>query len=61
MFKEYDSDYVIMKDSGRTGGTLERIRACEELDIVPIIISREDENGVTSLEELEDIIRTKYQ
>lgn len=60
MFKEYNSNYVIMKDSGATGGTLERIKACEELGIVPIIINREEENGISNLEELEDIIRTKY-
>lgn len=60
MFKEYKADYVIMKDSGATGGTIERIKACEELGIIPIIINREDEKGIVTLEELENIIRTKY-
>lgn len=61
MFGEYLADYVIMKDSGTTGGTVERIRACEELGITPIIINREDEEGIDSLIELENIIRTRYK
>lgn len=60
MFREYDVDYVIMKDSGITGGTVEKIKACEELGIVPIIIDRDDERGIDSLEELEHIIRQNY-
>lgn len=60
MFKEYDADYVIMKDSGATGGTLEKIKACEALGITPIIINREDEEGIHSLEKLETIIRKNY-
>lgn len=59
MFQEYNSDYVIMKDSGEKGGTLDKLQACEELDIVPIVIGREEEEGIDSLEELEMIIRKK--
>ncbi|MBC8591398.1 precorrin-6A reductase [Wansuia hejianensis] len=60
MFQEYKSDYVIMKDSGAPGGTIDKIKACKELGIVPIIIEREEEKGIDTLEELEDIIRMKY-
>ncbi|MDR7855773.1 precorrin-6A reductase [Tissierella sp.] len=59
MFKEYGVDYVIMKDSGDKGGTIEKIRACEELDIIPIIIGREEEKGIYSLDDIEKIIREK--
>src|SRR5699024_3508389 len=38
MFKENKADFVIMKDSGNSGGTLEKVEACEELGIKPIII-----------------------
>ena len=31
MFKEYGANYVIMKDSGSTGGTMEKIKACERI------------------------------
>lgn len=57
MFSEYKADYVIMKDSGVKVGTLEKIKACEELNICPIIIGREDEEGTNSLDKIEEIIR----
>lgn len=59
MFREYKANYVIMKDSGEKGGTLEKIQACVELSITPIIIGRKDEVGINSLDEIEQIIRGK--
>lgn len=59
MFKEYNSDYVVMKDSGKKGGTLEKLRACEDLDITPIIINRKEEKGIDSLKEIEKILRQR--
>lgn len=58
MFQEYKADYVIMKDSGKEGGTEEKILACRELGIVPIIIGREDEEGIEDLDIIEDSIRS---
>lgn len=58
MFQEYKADYVIMKDSGKEGGTEEKILACHELGIVPIIIGREDEEGIGDLDIIEDSIRS---
>lgn len=60
MFKESKADYVVMKDSGVTGGTVEKIKACKEQDIKVIVISREEELGVRNLAYLEKIIRQKY-
>lgn len=57
MFHESHADYVIMKDSGVKGGTVDKIKACEELQISPIIIGREEEKGIHSLDEIEAIIR----
>ncbi len=57
MFKEYNADYVVMKDSGIKGGTVEKIKACEDIDIRPIIISRQLENGIDNLDKIEKIIR----
>lgn len=57
MFYEYKVDYVIMKDSGSKVGTLEKMKACEELKISPIIIGREDEEGINNLDQVEKIIR----
>ena len=57
MFKEYDVDYVVMKDSGQQGGTIDKIKACEELNIIPIVIGREDEKGINNLDLIEEKIR----
>lgn len=59
MFEEYNADYVIMKDSGEKGGTLEKLKACEELGIIPIIIGRNQEEGIDSIKELEKLLREK--
>lgn len=61
MFNEYKADYVIMKDSGVKGGTLEKIKACEELSIIPIIIGREKEKGINNLDEIEIIVRKEIR
>lgn len=58
MFQEYKAEYVVMKDSGKKGGTEEKIKACEELGIIAIIIAREKEEAVGSLDELENQIRS---
>jgi precorrin-6A/cobalt-precorrin-6A reductase len=57
MFKDYEADYVIMKDSGKEGGTVEKIRACKRLGIIPVVIQRQcTENGIESMEELLQIL-----
>lgn len=58
MFQEYKAEYVVMKDSGKKGGTEEKIKACEELGIIAIIIAREKEEAVGNLDELENQIRS---
>jgi precorrin-6A/cobalt-precorrin-6A reductase len=57
MFKEYGADYVVMKDSGEKGGTREKISACKALGIVPIVIGRKQEFGISCLEELVEMIK----
>lgn len=59
MFREYEADYVITKDSGVKGGTLEKIEACEELGITTVIIGREKEDGINNIDEIESIIRNE--
>lgn len=61
MFKEYGADYCIMKDSGEKGGTMEKIKACEELGIKAIVIGREEENGINDLDMIEKIIREEME
>ncbi len=52
MFKEYNVNYVVMKDSGKEGGTIEKINACIELGIVPVMIGRELDSGIYDLDEI---------
>lgn len=61
MLEEYNPKYCIMKDSGHKGGTLEKLQACEELGIIPIVIGREDEKGINDLELIEKIIRKEHK
>ena len=52
MFREYQTDFVVMKDSGIKGGTPEKINACRQLGIKALIIGRVPESGIGSLDEL---------
>lgn len=53
MFKDYGADYVVMKDSGMEGGTLEKVNACKKLGIIPVVITRLcDEKGIEDIEQL---------
>lgn len=56
MFQAYQADYVVMKDSGKAGGTPEKLKACQRLGIIPIIIGRADEDGISDLETLVSLI-----
>lgn len=56
MFKEYGADYVVMKDSGKEGGTKEKIIACKQLKILPLVIGRYDEEGISDIDKLIDIL-----
>lgn len=60
MLSAYNADYCVMKDSGDAGGTREKIQACLELDVKPIIIGRDEEEGITDLDEIERIIKGTY-
>lgn len=42
IYKFYKVDGVVMKDSGKAGGTREKILACEELKIKSFVITREN-------------------
>ena len=57
MFEEYQADYVVMKDSGTTGGTPEKLSACARLGISPIVLVRAKEEGIGSIEDLAKILR----
>jgi precorrin-6A/cobalt-precorrin-6A reductase len=53
MFKDYKAEYVVLKDSGKEGGTLDKINACKRLGITPIVILRQcEEKGIDDMDEL---------
>jgi precorrin-6A/cobalt-precorrin-6A reductase len=57
MFKEYKAEYVVMKDSGKAGGTRDKINACKRLGITPIVILRKyKERGIEDMDELLSIL-----
>lgn len=57
MFKNYAADFVVMKDSGSRGGTTEKIEACRNLKIEPLIIKRDCiETGLSDIGELLEMI-----
>ena len=58
LFREYGADYVVMKNAGKEGGTPEKIAACAQLGIRPVVIDREQERGYTDWERLlDDLLR----
>ncbi len=57
MFKEYGADYVVMKDSGKEGGTDEKIKACRRLRIKAVIIGRQNEKGAEDLDAVINLIQ----
>ena len=56
MFREYQAEYVVMKDSGEVGGTPQKIAACEKLGISPVLLLRKEEQGFTDLGKLEETL-----
>lgn len=56
-FKQYNIDLVITKESGVAGGFLEKIKACESLNIPVIIIKRKEMNYPNIVGKLEDLMK----
>lgn len=52
MFQKYKVDYCVTKESGRGSGVDEKLVACKEEGVVPIVILREDEDGYSDGDEL---------
>lgn len=56
LLKQYNIDYLVTKESGKSGGVDEKIEACKIQGVKPIIISRSKEDGIDSLKELRERI-----
>lgn len=60
MYRHYNIDIVITKESGQSGGFLEKVNACKSLDIPVVIIAREKlqyPNVINQIEELESKLK----
>lgn len=55
-YKFFNVDAVVMKDSGKSGGTDEKIQACEELGIKSFVITRFENTGETFEDFVDEII-----
>ena len=52
VIRDYQIDVMVTKESGRAGGFLEKIRACQTEGIPAIVIARPEEAGLTFAEVL---------
>lgn len=53
LFKQYGVRYCVMKESGKEGGQEEKILACKQANVCPIIIKRQvEEDGYKDLNAL---------
>lgn len=54
ILKEYNIDYIVLKNSGKEGGVEEKIMAAKELNVVPLVIDRHEKESL-NLDEIADI------
>jgi len=57
LYKAYDTDLVITKESGMEGGFLEKIKACKNRDIDVIVIKRATVAYPCVVHQIEDILK----
>ena len=55
-YKQYNIDLVITKESGAAGGFLEKIQACENLNIPVIVIKRKEMNYPNTIGKIQELI-----
>ena len=60
VIRDYEAKVMITKESGRAGGFLEKIRACEACGIPAIVIARPQEDGL-SYDEVLAVCREKLK
>ncbi|MEW8958471.1 Cobalt-precorrin-6A reductase [Moorella humiferrea] len=52
LYRQYNADVVVTKDSGSVGGVEEKVRAALDLGLTVVVVRRPPEAGALSLEEL---------
>lgn len=56
LFRFYNADYAVLKDSGERGGTSEKLKACKASGAVPVLIGRKCETGIKDMDKLLEMI-----
>ena len=56
IIKKYDIDMLVTKDSGKVGGTIEKLEAAKEMGIPVIIISRPQNKEESFFESAQELI-----
>lgn len=56
LFRQFKADYVVFKNAGKSGGTDEKIQACAQTGVKPLMIDRPNENGFTCLKKLQEAV-----
>ena len=50
--KHFQPDYAVMKNSGKSGGTPEKISACQKCEIPVLLLDKPNDSGYTQLNDL---------
>lgn len=60
LIKRYNIKYLISKESGKVGGTDAKLDACLQTNIICVIITREEENAMHSIDEVINYVEANY-
>lgn len=60
MLKEIDATYLVTKESGKTGGFQEKIRAAERAGVITVVIGRPVKEEGYTCDEMLNVLQQKY-
>lgn len=60
LIDRYDIKYLVSKESGKVGGTDAKLDACLQRNIICVIITREEENALHSIDEVINYMEANY-
>lgn len=56
MINNFNIEYMVMKESGKNSGFTDKIDACKQMGVIPIVLKRIDEEGIDNFEDLKAVI-----
>ncbi|WP_425539291.1 precorrin-6A reductase [Microaceticoccus formicicus] len=56
MIENFGIEYMVMKESGENSGFLDKIEACREMGVKPIVLKRTEEFGIDGFDDLKRVI-----